>query len=36
VTNVNKEDFMQLAQVEQILGGKKILGHKLENKMDLV
>ena len=27
---------MQLAQVEQILGGKKILGHKLENKMDLV
>ena len=27
---------MQLAQVEQILGGKEILGHKLENKMDLV
>lgn len=26
---------MQLAQVEQILGGRKILGHKLENKMDL-
>ena len=27
---------MQLAQVEQILGGRKILGKKLESKMDLV
>ncbi|MCD6534141.1 MAG: DUF2384 domain-containing protein [Deltaproteobacteria bacterium] len=27
---------MQLAQVEQILGGQKILGKKLESKMDLV
>lgn len=27
---------MQLAQVEQILGGQKILGQKLESKMDLV
>ena len=27
---------MQLAQVEKILGGKKILGKKLESKMDLV
>ena len=27
---------MQLAQVEKILGGEKILGKKLESKMDLV
>ncbi len=27
---------MQLAQIEKILGGQKILGRKLENKMDLV
>ena len=27
---------MQLAQVEEILGGEKILGKKLESKMDLV
>jgi len=27
---------MQLSQVEQILGGQKILGKKLESKMDLV
>ena len=27
---------MQLAQVEQVLGGKKVLGCKLETKMDLV
>jgi len=27
---------MQFAQVEQILGGEKILGHKLETKMDMV
>ena len=27
---------MQLAQVGKILGGEKILGRKLENKMDLV
>ncbi|MEA3545225.1 MAG: antitoxin Xre/MbcA/ParS toxin-binding domain-containing protein [Thermodesulfobacteriota bacterium] len=27
---------MQLAQVEQVLGGKNIIGIKLENKMDLV
>ncbi len=27
---------MQLAQVVEILGGEKILGKKLENKMDLV
>ena len=27
---------MQLAQVEKILGGEKILGKKLESKMDLI
>lgn len=27
---------MQLAQVEQILGGREIIGKKLESKMDLV
>ncbi|MBW2740650.1 MAG: hypothetical protein JRE64_17815, partial [Deltaproteobacteria bacterium] len=27
---------MQLAQVSEILGGEKIIGKKLESKMDLV